>query len=79
MSESKPDEEANQGQPRVGRAEDFSEQASLPVESLIVEFADFLRHNKKWWMTPIFVVLIVFSVVILLTSSTIGPFIYVLF
>ena len=44
-----------------------------------MEFYDFLVHNKKWWLTPIIVVLLVLSLLIALTNTAIGPFIYVLF
>ena len=44
-----------------------------------MEFYDFLVHNKKWWLTPIIVVLLVLSLLIALTNTAIAPFIYVLF
>ena len=53
--------------------------AQQPAPNVIVEFIDFLLHNKKWWLTPIILVLLVFSVFIALTSSALAPFIYVLF
>ena len=43
------------------------------------EFFDFLVHNKKWWLTPIILVLMALSLLIVLTNTAIGPFIYVLF
>jgi hypothetical protein len=43
------------------------------------EFIDFLRHNKKWWLTPIVLVLLTLSIFVALTNTAIGPFIYVLF
>ena len=57
----------------------FEQAAQQRAPSVIVEFIDFLLHNKKWWLTPIILVLLVFSVFIALTSSALAPFIYVLF
>ena len=47
---------------------------------LFTEFWLYLRHRKKWWITPIFVVLIGLSGFILWAeSSAVLPFIYALF
>ncbi len=40
----------------------------------------FLRERKKFWLAPIILVLLVFGVLIVLTSGTaIAPFIYTIF
>jgi hypothetical protein len=43
------------------------------------EFVDFLIHNKRWWLTPIIVILLLLSLLIGLTNTVIAPFIYALF
>jgi hypothetical protein len=43
------------------------------------EFASMLMHNKKWWLTPIVLVLILFGLLIILGGSSYAPFIYTLF
>jgi len=41
---------------------------------------DFLKVRKKFWLLPIIIVLLLFGVLIVLTSgSAIAPFIYTLF
>ena len=45
----------------------------------ISELWGFLKHNKKWWLIPIIVCLLAFSVLILLSGTGIAPFIYTLF
>jgi fluoride ion exporter CrcB/FEX len=45
----------------------------------IKEFVDLLKHNKKWWITPIIVCLLIFGVLIILGGSSAAPFIYTLF
>jgi hypothetical protein len=61
------------------QAKSFVEQAARPQTGFFGEFAYFLRHNKKWWITPIVVILLGFGVLVLLGSSAIAPFIYTLF
>lgn len=40
----------------------------------------FLKERKKFWLLPIIIVLLIFGVLIVLTSgSAIAPFIYTLF
>lgn len=46
---------------------------------LVSEFVDFLRENKKWWLAPILVVLLLFGILILLAGTGAAPFIYTLF
>lgn len=47
---------------------------------VISEFWEFMRQNKKFWLAPIVITLIVFGVVLVLAkSSAIAPFIYTLF
>jgi hypothetical protein len=48
--------------------------------SFLQEFCLFLRVRKKYWLIPIFVMMVVFGGLIVLTkSSAIAPFIYTLF
>ena len=48
--------------------------------SLLKEFWDFLKVRKKWWLTPIVLVLLLLGALILFTqSSAVAPFIYTLF
>lgn len=46
---------------------------------LVAEFIDFLKHNKKWWLLPILLALVILGLVALLSSSAVAPFIYPLF
>jgi hypothetical protein len=44
------------------------------------ELLSFFAANKRWWLLPMLVVLMVFGVVIVLAqSSAVAPFIYSLF
>ena len=47
---------------------------------ILKEFWDFLRVRKKWWLTPIVVVLLLLGSLIVFTQgSALSPFIYTLF
>jgi len=48
-------------------------------ESLMAELWSFLKQNKKWWLLPILVVLLLFGLLILLSGTSLAPFIYTLF
>jgi Family of unknown function (DUF5989) len=52
--------------------------ASAANPSLFAEFWEFLCHNKKWWLLPILIVLLVFGVLIFLAGTGAAPFIYTL-
>ena len=58
--------------------ESFSD---LPQETsgLIAEFIEFLRFNKKWWLAPIMVIMLLLTLLAFLTASPVAPFIYTLF
>ncbi|NTV13183.1 MAG: hypothetical protein HGA96_04530 [Desulfobulbaceae bacterium] len=46
----------------------------------ILEFWEFLKQRKKFWLLPIIMVLLFFGMLIVLTSgSAVAPFIYALF
>ena len=59
--------------------EDFLRDAAQPQPGLVREFVDFLAHNKKWWLTPIILVLLLLGVLIALGGTAAAPFIYTIF
>ena len=46
---------------------------------LLSEFWSFLRQNKKWWLLPILLVVLVLGALVFLAGSGAAPFIYTLF
>ena len=60
-------------------AEEFARQAEGANKGVLREQLDFLKQNKKWWMTPIIVVLILFGVLVILSGTAIAPMLYTLF
>ena len=57
----------------------FQQEADRPRTGFVREFWDFLSANKKWWLLPIVVVLLVVGVLITLGGTAAAPFIYTLF
>ena len=48
--------------------------------SILKEFWGYLKTNKKWWLTPIVLVLVLLGVLIVTSQgSALAPFIYTLF
>ncbi len=58
---------------------DFRRLAEEKSPGLAAEFLDFLLHNKKWWLIPILVFLLILGLLILLSGTGAAPFIYTLF
>jgi hypothetical protein len=47
--------------------------------NLFSDFWFFLRTNKKWWLIPLLVVLLLLGLLTFLSTSALSPFIYTLF
>ena len=47
--------------------------------SMVQEFLVFLKENKKWWLIPILLVLLLIGLLVVLGSTGAAPFIYTLF
>jgi hypothetical protein len=55
-------------------------QPHMAKQSLFREFFAFIKHEKKWWMIPlVLVLLVVGSLILFAGSSPLAPFIYPLF
>jgi hypothetical protein len=46
---------------------------------ILGELWAFISHNKKWWLTPILLMLLLLGVLIVLGGTGAAPFIYTLF
>ncbi len=59
---------------------DFAAQAkSGDRPGLVREFVEFLGENKKWWLAPIIVSVLLLGALVLLGGTAAAPFIYTLF
>jgi len=60
--------------------EDFEKMAKeYHSNGFLKELGLMLMHNKKWWLTPIILALLLFGALIILGGSSYAPFIYTLF
>ncbi len=47
---------------------------------VVSELWEFMRQNKKYWLAPIIITLVLFGVLLVLAkSSALAPFIYTIF
>ena len=52
----------------------------MPKSDVLREFWMFLRQEKKYWLAPVLLVLLLFGLLLVFAqSSAIAPFIYTLF
>jgi hypothetical protein len=58
---------------------DFARRAAAAPTGFFGEFWLFLRDNKKWWLTPLLLILLVFGALVILGGTAVAPFIYTLF
>lgn len=50
------------------------------MTEFVLELWAFMKERKKFWLLPILIVLLLFSILIVLTQgSAVAPFIYTLF
>lgn len=59
--------------------DDFASAADGKRVGIVGEFVGFLKHNKRWWLAPILVVLLLVGVLALVGGTAAAPFIYTLF
>ena len=57
----------------------FQQAGQQQNASIAGEFIEFLKHNKKWWLLPIIVVLLGVGGLLLFAGSAAAPFIYAIF
>jgi len=62
-----------------GTTAGFQKLAEAKSPGVAAELLDFILHNKKWWLTPIIVVLLLLGLIALLSGTGVAPFIYTLF
>jgi Family of unknown function (DUF5989) len=62
-----------------GAGREFDRMASGKSGNLFGEVWAFLRDNKKWWLLPLIVVLVLVGALIVLSTTAVAPFIYTLF
>lgn len=58
---------------------EFEKASRESRQGLISEFVGFLMDNKKWWLAPILIAVLLLGLLVVLGGSGAAPFIYTLF
>lgn len=64
---------------RNQHSHDFARDAAEPEVGFFGEFVDFIVNNKKWWLTPLLIALLLIGTLVVLGGTGAAPFIYTLF
>ena len=76
---SEPESESAETRPESGQAESFTREAQQQRVGFFGEFWAFLKDNKKWWLLPLVLVLLLLGLLAFFTSTGVAPFIYTIF
>lgn len=57
----------------------FESAAQEERASILSEFVYFLKENKKWWLAPILMVLLMLALLTFFAGTGAAPFIYTMF
>lgn len=60
-------------------AKDLRKLSEARSTGVLGELWGFMAHNKKWWLTPIVLMLLLLGALILVGGTGAAPFIYTLF
>ncbi|MBX3394041.1 MAG: hypothetical protein KF841_01605 [Phycisphaerae bacterium] len=60
---------------------EFLREAESGRTGIVAEFIDFLKHNKKWWLLPILIIIVslIGLVALAVIAPAASPFIYTIF
>lgn len=67
--------ETHPGEP-TSPVNELEQQASAKEPGLVAEFLYFLAHEKKWWLVPIVLILLLLGLILVVSGTGLGPFIY---
>lgn len=65
--------------PPEPRPDDIARRAARKPEGLLRELLAMLREHRRWWLTPIVLVLLLVGLLLVLSATPLGPFLYPLF
>jgi hypothetical protein len=58
---------------------EFEKAGQAQNASIVSEFIAMLKVNKKYWLLPIVIAMLLVGVVVVLSSTAAAPFVYTLF
>ena len=63
----------------TSRSDEFAAAAERRRSNVLSDFWGFARANRKWWLTPVIVILLLVGLLLVLAATGAGPLIYPLF
>jgi hypothetical protein len=57
-------------------SDEFERLLNTRQPTIIEEFWQFLRCNKKWWLLPILLALLALGTLVVLSGTALAPFVY---
>ena len=67
------------GQKQEVDGNDFTKQVEGASRGFFAEFWYLLWHTKKWWLAPVFLLLLLLGTMVILGGTAAAPLIYTLF
>ncbi len=65
--------------PGTDQADELARQAEKTQHGILREMVGLLRYNRKWWLVPIIVGLLLAGALVVLGGTAVAPIIYTLF
>ncbi len=65
--------------PGTDQADKIARQAEEAQHGILHEMVGLLRYNRKWWLVPVIVGLLLAGVLVVLGGTAVAPLIYTLF
>ena len=62
-----------------GNDTEFARAAARGQIGFLRELWSFLRSNRKWWLTPVILIIVVLGMIVVFGGSGAAPLIYTLF
>jgi hypothetical protein len=62
-----------------GGASEFRDLGGQKRIGFLSELWTFLRTNKRWWLLPVMIVILILGLLVFLGGTPLAPFIYTLF
>ena len=56
--------------------ETFESVTQQPAPGMVAELWQFLMTNKKWWLLPLLIALLLLGLLVILSGTGLTPFIY---
>ncbi|MFN7588969.1 MAG: DUF5989 family protein [Planctomycetota bacterium] len=63
-------------EPKQDQENEFLKAAGEKERGLVAEFVAFMAENKMWWLTPILIVFLLVGVLLVISATPLGAWVY---